>query len=126
MVRDRVSILTRPRGDAMLPSRGRGPPRPHDACDEVAWVRSGNGHNRSPMSVSIRSGHAFGLLLAAAGVVMLPDPGSAQAASPPRATTAQRPVSIDDLLGMGVVTTPAISPDGRSVAWVVTHADREK
>ena len=79
------------------------------------------------MSVSIRSGHALGLLLAAAGVVMLPDPGSAQAtSSPTRAGTAQRPVSIDDLLGMGVVTTPAISPDGRWVAWVVTHADREK
>jgi len=77
------------------------------------------------MSVSIRSKRAFGLLLAA--VAVLPDLGTAQAASsPPRAAAAQRPVSIDDLLGMGVVTTPAISPDGRWVAWVVTHADREK
>jgi len=30
-----LAILTRPPGNAMVASRGRGPPRPHYACDEV-------------------------------------------------------------------------------------------
>src|SRR4051794_10155023 len=79
------------------------------------------------MSACVRPGRAFGLLLAASGVAMLPERGSSQAGSPPaRVADGRRPVTIDDLLGMGVVTTPAISPDGRWVAWVVTHADRQK
>jgi dipeptidyl aminopeptidase/acylaminoacyl peptidase len=49
----------------------------------------------------------------------------AQSTRSPSAANRRMP-TIDDLLGMGLVSTPAISPDGEWVAWVVTRADRAR
>ena len=41
-------------------------------------------------------------------------------------SSAGRPITFDDLFGFGRVSSPRISPDGRSVAYVVKWYDKEK
>jgi hypothetical protein len=38
----------------------------------------------------------------------------------------QRPMTAQDLWSMGRVGAPAVSPDGRSVVYTVTHYDLER
>ena len=50
---------------------------------------------------------------------------SASAGGPATAAPA-RPPTVDDLLAFQLASDPAISPDGRWIAYVVTRSDREK
>jgi len=70
---------------------------------------------------------AFALCLTVGGAVAtLPACARGQSAAVQRQVeSARRPVTIDDLRDMRLVSSPTISPDGRWVAWVVTRADRE-
>ena len=62
---------------------------------------------------------ARALIAAALLVPSTSAPGQATA-------TPARPPTIDDLLAFRLVSDPAVSPDGRWVAYVVTRSDREK
>jgi dipeptidyl aminopeptidase/acylaminoacyl peptidase len=51
--------------------------------------------------------------------------GLVAAASAAHAQTAARPMTAEDLWAMGRVGAPAVSPDGRSVAYTITRYDME-